>query len=76
MKKMPLIAGFLALLAALNSATAEDECDRQCLVTLMDQYLVALANHNPSAVPLDAAVKFVENTRKTEIGKGLWETIY
>ena len=41
---------------------------------MMDQYLAALAKHDPSGVPLAEDVKLVENTEKTPIGEGLWKT--
>jgi hypothetical protein len=47
---------------------------RKGLVDLMDQYLAALAKHDPSGVPLAKNVQLVENTKKTPIGKGLWKT--
>ena len=40
----------------------------------MDRYLAALAQHNPSSVPIAKDVKLVENTEKIAIGRGLWET--
>ena len=49
-------------------------CPRKCLVDMMDQYLAALPKHDPSLVPLAKDVKLVENTKKTPIGKGLWQT--
>jgi hypothetical protein len=50
------------------------DCTRKCLVDMMDQYLAALSKHNPFSVPLADTVKFVENTKVTPIGKGLWKT--
>ena len=50
-------------------------CTRKCLVDIMDQYLAALAKNDPSGLPLADDVKLVENTKKTPIGKGLWETV-
>ncbi len=47
---------------------------RQQLVAVMEQYLNALAKHDPSVVPLADNVKLVENTEVIPIGKGLWET--
>ena len=49
-------------------------CTRKCLVDMMDQYLAALPKHDPSGLPLAKDVKLVENTKKTPIGKGLWQT--
>jgi len=48
--------------------------NRQDLITLMDQYLAALAKHDSSGLPLAPDVQLVENTEKIPIGKGLWET--
>lgn len=50
-------------------------CTRKCLVDIMDQYLAALAKNDPSGLPLADDVKLVENTKKTPVGKGLWETV-
>jgi hypothetical protein len=49
-------------------------CTRKCLVEKMGQYLAGLAKNDPSGVPLAKDVVFVENTKKTPIGEGLWET--
>jgi hypothetical protein len=64
---------FLPLILPLLFACS-GRMDREDLVALMDQYLEALAAHDPSAVPLADDVKLVENTEVTAIGKGLWET--
>jgi len=50
------------------------ELDRRALVALMEQYLAALASHDPSRVPLARDVKLVENTEVTPIGAGLWKS--
>jgi hypothetical protein len=58
------------------SACAPDtgKLDRQELVDLINQYLGALAVHDPDGLPLSENVKLVENTEVMSIGKGLWET--
>jgi hypothetical protein len=71
MKKYPILFGLFLLLGTFSCAR---KMDRPTLVALMDQYLAALAKHDPSGVPLAADVKLVENTEVTPIGKGLWET--
>jgi hypothetical protein len=48
--------------------------DRQGLVTLMKDYLGALAKHDPKAVPFAEKIKFVENTAEIPVGEGLWIT--
>jgi hypothetical protein len=66
--------GTLVLLGAVAPESGAKELDRRALVALMEQYLAALANHDPSRVPLAADVKLVENTEVTPIGKGLWQS--
>jgi hypothetical protein len=51
------------------------EPTREDLIILIGKYLTALTKHDPSMVPLDDRVKFVENTEAVEVGKGLWETV-
>ena len=55
-------------------AAQKYECDRECLVNFMKQYLDALVKHDPKAVPFAYEVKFVENTANIPVGKGLWVT--
>jgi hypothetical protein len=55
-------------------AAQDSECDRECLVNFMKQYLAALVARNPKAVPFAHEVKFVENTANIPVGKGLWAT--
>jgi hypothetical protein len=54
-------------------STSPETSKRDPLIKLMDQYLDALVNHDPSKVPLAKNVKLVENTEVTPVGKGLWE---
>ena len=54
--------------------TQAADCDRQCLENMMKQYLNALVQHDPSAVPFAADVKFTENTAHIPVGEGLWVT--
>jgi hypothetical protein len=49
-------------------------CSRQCLIDLVDEYLAALAAHDPRAAPLAPFTRFVENAVPTPIGGGLWRT--
>ncbi len=54
--------------------TAFAQCDRACLTKTADDYLAALAAHDPSRVKFAAGVKFVENTMPLKPGEGLWKT--
>lgn len=74
-----LTAAALALAPAVTadaSATATavaPECDRACLVGMLDRYFAALARHDASGLPLDRDARFTENTMALKIGKeGLW----
>ncbi len=73
-----LIAGL-----AVNTATAGEpewnpaalkECDRNCLISIMDGYMNALFKHDPKAVPpLAIDVRMTENTGAMDVGEGvLW----
>lgn len=73
MKRIALMLCLLLLGAVASTSDAQNQT-RQQLVDIMEQYLKALAKHDPSLVPLAANVKLVENTEATPIGKGLWET--
>jgi hypothetical protein len=64
----------ICLLIFPNILQAGQTCDRQCLVTLMQNYLAALVKHDPAAVPFDKDVKFTENTANIPVGDGLWVT--
>ncbi len=50
------------------------DCDRACLNGFMDQYLAALASHDPSHLPLGRDVKYTENGQALRLGDGLWGT--
>jgi hypothetical protein len=50
------------------------QCDRQCLLDLMQRYLAALVAHDPKAVPFAEKVRFMESTAEIPVGEGLWIT--
>jgi hypothetical protein len=48
-------------------------CDRACMIGMVDRYLAALVRHDPTGLPLNRDVKFIENTARLKIGsEGLW----
>jgi hypothetical protein len=69
----------IAIMGAFGPAVQAKQCDRQCLVNMMQRYLAAMVKHNPQAVPFADNVKFTENGEKImeslPVGKGLWETV-
>jgi hypothetical protein len=72
--KIGFVLALLYMLSVPNLMQAAQTCDRQCLVTLMQNYLAALVKHDPTAVPFDKDVKFIENTANIPVGDGLWVT--
>jgi hypothetical protein len=68
-----LIAAITA--GALHAADKSSvNCDRTCLQGFVDSYLDAMANHDPSKLPLAASVKFTENGKVLKLGEGFWKT--
>jgi hypothetical protein len=76
-----LALGMLLLLFSVAVAGEPDwnpanqkECDRDCLVGIMDGYMNAIYKHDPTAVPpLTIDVRMTENTGVMTVGEGtLW----
>ncbi len=68
----------IAVLAALGSTgqvSAQDNCDRACLRTLLDQYLTAVVKHDPKAAPLVVGFRQTENAINVPPGGGVWKTV-
>jgi hypothetical protein len=62
-----------ALLASTAAHAAPADCDRECLRGFITQYLDALVAHNPNALPLDAKIRFTEDSVEMHLGNGLWK---
>ena len=75
-----LVFGFAvnAAIAGENvwNPAALKECDRECLVGIMDGYMNAIYKHDPQAVPpLSIDVRMTENTGAMDVGEGvLWRS--
>jgi len=67
-------AGATAATGAQQGAPAAG-CDYACLTGFVDQYLNALAAHDPGRLPVTVQVKFTENTIPLKLGDALWGTI-
>jgi hypothetical protein len=74
MKVLTIFALTVAAFAQAAPTRAAD-CDRACLASLMDRYLVALDAHDPKLLPLARGAKFTENTVALTVGDGFWQTI-
>ena len=53
-------------------APQRDNCNRDCLKNIVDEYLAALVRHDDNGLPLADDVKFTENTATLQLGDGLW----
>ena len=77
-KHSAVAVALIAIMATLGASIPlfgqEYQCDRECLVGIMKQYLGALVKHDPTAVNFAEEVKFVENTANIPVGRGLWVT--
>ncbi|HXX19730.1 MAG TPA: hypothetical protein VEJ46_10030 [Candidatus Acidoferrum sp.] len=51
-----------------------NDCDRACLNGFVDQYMAAVAAHDPSKLTTAPNVRYTENNVEMKIGEGLWQT--
>ena len=70
------MAALLSAQEPVWNAAAIKECDRACLVGILDGYMNAIFTHDPKAVPaLAADVRMTENTGQMNVGEGvLWRS--
>ena len=67
------VAAIASLVAAgYPAAHAAESCDRECLIGVADDYLAAIAAHDPAKASLAANVRFVENVKRLRPGEGIW----
>lgn len=74
-KTRTLLSFFLMLVVLIQTQpvfSAQVNCDRQCLITLAEDYIQALVAHDPSMVPLSPHLQTVENLKPIILGEGLW----
>lgn len=67
-------AAILPASLALASLAQAQDCDRECLIRLADDYVAAMVAHDPGSVRLSPDVVIVENITRIEPGEGLWQT--
>jgi hypothetical protein len=80
--KLMSAAGFCLAAATVMAqepawnASAIKECDRACLVAVLDGYMNAIFKKDPKAVPpLSIDVRMTENTAQIDVGEGvLWRS--
>lgn len=80
---LKLMSGLLTCLAVTTAVAQEPawnpaikECDRACLVGILDGYMNAIFKRDPKAVPsLSKDVRMTENTGQMDVGEGvLWRS--
>lgn len=69
-----LAALVLAATGSPVGAQAQD-CDRDCLLGVLDAYLNALEAHNPSLAPVAESYRATEDGEEMRLGEGLWASI-
>lgn len=57
------------------SKSGAQPASRESLLGLLDQYLDAVIEHTPSAVPLAANLRATEDGQPTKPGEGVWKTL-
>jgi hypothetical protein len=60
--------------AVLIPSVFAADCDRVCLKAVLDQYLNAVVQHNPSSVQLTPGYRQTENAVVRRPGQGIWQT--
>jgi hypothetical protein len=61
--------------AAGTGAPATGECDRMCLLAVMQSYLDALVAKDPTKVKTAAMFKYTENGVVSKLGDTIWKTV-
>src|SRR5690349_13641343 len=70
-----VISGAALMVLVAVPLQAADDCSRACLRTTLDQYLTAIAKHDPTAAPLFAGYRHTENAVVKKLGTGVWQTV-
>ncbi|HEY3826709.1 MAG TPA: hypothetical protein VGL82_19250 [Bryobacteraceae bacterium] len=68
------ITGYLVPNAHASTGPIPLNCNRTCLEGVLNQYLAALAAHDPKRLPLSADVMYTENDQQMDVGDGFWKT--
>jgi hypothetical protein len=69
------VLGCLTLACAAMPTMADETCDRACLAATLEQYLDAVAAHEPAKAPLSDAFRQTENAVVVPLGDGVWQSI-
>ncbi len=69
-----ILVGWLLSTSPGVAANAAGDCDRGCLNGIVEQYLAAMAMHDPGKAPLGPEVRYTENGVELTLPDGLWRT--
>lgn len=72
---LPVVLGLVGLFALPAAVSAQANCDRACLQTMLDGYLAAVIKHDPTAAPLAVGFRQTENAVAIAPGGGVWKTV-
>jgi hypothetical protein len=72
---MAAVCCLTTLSAAAQSMVPTSTCDRACLYSVLDSYLVALRAHDPQKVRWTTQPRHTENNVELRPGDGLWGTV-
>jgi hypothetical protein len=70
-----MVVGVLVAIGGVGRVSAQAECDRACLRTLLDQYLAAVMKHDSNAAPLAVGFRQTENAINVSTRGGVWKTV-
>jgi hypothetical protein len=74
MKRLALL--ILAVAQGLAvAAERSPDCDRACLRSILDRYMTAVVQHDPSAASLAFGYRHTENAINVPPGKGVWQSV-
>ena len=73
-RSISIVAATILWLSPFATTATAADCDRDCLASVVTQYLEALVEHSPAKLPLSGSVKFTENTVQKRPGEGFWQT--
>lgn len=73
MKPLAYFGAVLAILAA-SPVAAQVPCDRECLITVGNDYLAAVAKRSAVSLTVSGDVRYTENGQDLSLKDGLWAT--
>ena len=73
--RLAALLTLISLSALLPSTVLAQDCDRSCLTGMLTQFVAALAAHDPSMLPLADDVRYTEDSRRAELGDGIWQSV-